>query len=400
MYIDVAIIGASTSGLCAAELLAREGVRVQVFERQPRLNPARRTLIVTPEFSRILGELPTNVVLHTINRLAIDCREATSVVKLNNPDLIVERSALALCLAERAHKAGADLIFNRRLKSIHERAQGLELHFDAGNGVLKRVTAGAVIGADGIFSDVGRLAGIPHPPVSPIVQAEIALPNDWDADTTKVWFNAEDTRFFYWLIPESETTGVIGLVGDDRTPTLDLLRRFMARHGLQSTAYQGARVAMHHPRLKPWTTIGGAPVCLVGDAAGQVKVTTVGGSVTGFQGASAAAHAILKGTSYAFESRSLKRELDLQWGIRLLLNQLDNRGYDRLIKALNPRVHNFLAEHNRDRMVPVIWQLLFEPGLVGIGLQAAARLAMSPIRQGLRQRTSAVSPKKKSIPPD
>ena len=65
---------------------------------------------------------------------------------------------------------------------------------------------------------------------------------------------------------------------------------------------------------------------MVGDAAGQVKVTTVGGTVTGIEGANAAARAILKRTSYRHELSSLKRELDLHWFIRVMLDRLDNRG--------------------------------------------------------------------------
>ena len=71
MKIDVAIIGASSSGLYAAWLLARAGRRVGVFERNTALNPAQRTLIVTPEFSLALGPLSDDIVLHCTARVAV-----------------------------------------------------------------------------------------------------------------------------------------------------------------------------------------------------------------------------------------------------------------------------------------------------------------------------------------
>ncbi|NJP07779.1 MAG: hypothetical protein HC837_20255, partial [Chloroflexaceae bacterium] len=43
-----AIVGASSAVRFAAEQLARAGWRVAIFERQPHLAPARRTLIMTP----------------------------------------------------------------------------------------------------------------------------------------------------------------------------------------------------------------------------------------------------------------------------------------------------------------------------------------------------------------
>ncbi len=55
MDFEVVIVGASLAGLYAGELLARAGRQVAVFERKKALKPARRTLIVTPEVSKILA---------------------------------------------------------------------------------------------------------------------------------------------------------------------------------------------------------------------------------------------------------------------------------------------------------------------------------------------------------
>ena len=64
---------------------------------------------------------------------------------------------------------------------------------------------------------------------------------------------------------------------------------------------------MHHP----WRRRAGGEIYLVGDGAAQVKVTTVGGLVTGLRGAKAAANAILRRSDYVKELRALKRELSL-----------------------------------------------------------------------------------------
>ena len=55
--------------------------------------------------------------------------------------------------------------------------------------------------------------------------------------------------------------------------------------------------------------------------ASHVKVTTVGGLVTGLWGARAAAESILKNTSYAKALRRLNRELWLHELIRRVLNR-------------------------------------------------------------------------------
>lgn len=120
---------------------------------------------------------------------------------------------------------------------------------------------------------------------------------------------------------------------------------------------------------------------MVRDAAGQVKVTTVGGTVTGIQGAEAAANSILNGTSYKAELRPVKRELDLHWFIRILLERLDNSGYDVLVGVVSSRLGDFLARHNRDSMTPVFWRLPFvEPRL----LQVAFKCLRGKSRQDIR----------------
>ena len=222
-------------------------------------------------------------------------------------------------------------------------------------------------------------AGICCPPTAPIVQAEIELPADWDPALTQVWFDPRETRYFYWLIPESRERGVVGLVGDRPETTRRLLDSFLARHGFRPLAYQAAQVAMHHPRLRPWGRLGSTPVLLIGDAAGQVKVTTVGGTVTGLWGAQAAARAVLRGTSYRRELLPLTRELNLHWLIRQLLERLDGAGYNSLLNAVSPKTQSLLARYSRDQMAQVFWQLPFlEPRLLVLGLRLFWRWLFAP----------------------
>ncbi len=382
LNLDIAVIGASSSGLYAAQKLAAAGRRVGVFEQQKALNPARRTLIITPQLLKVLEYDPAGSILHTTRVMRVATRNALTDVTLREPDLIIERNLFAQHLVHRARAAGAALHLDHRLQGITPHVGGAELHFKAG-GAQKTVLSRAVIGADGVTSSVARLAEIPLPPRVPILQAEVALPPGWDPQVTQVWFDVEDTRYFYWLIPESANHGVVGLVGDGRQDTRSLLEAFLEKLGLQPIAYQGAQVAMHHPRLQPWRRVGAARVLLIGDAAGQVKVTTVGGTVSGLWGADAAVEALIRGKPYAGALRALKRELDLHWLIRLLLERLDNKGYDRLVAALNPAVQRFLARHNRDAMAGAFWKLPFiQPGFLLLGLRMVLpRLPQTPRKQ-------------------
>ena len=364
MKFDVVIIGASTAGLYAGECLALAGKKVGLFERQRELTPARRTLIVTPLLRKVLGTLPDHLVLHEIDVMEVATSNRALSIPLKEPDLIVERSSLTHWLASKFETAGGGLFLDHRFKGFQENSDGLGIELQTAQGESIVVAKEAVIGADGVRSKVAEEARIPQPNSLPIVQAEVTLPSDWNPSVTKVWFDTEETRFFFWLIPESPDKGVVGLIGDHGRKARESLRRFLAHHNLEPKAYQAAQVALFSPRLKPWTRIGSTPVYLVGDAAGQVKVTTVGGTVSGFLGAQAAARTVLEGKSYRAQLRGVKRELNAHWLLRLLLDRLDNRGYEQLVKTVTSKVRNFLSRYDRDSMDPVVWRLpILEPRL-------------------------------------
>lgn len=365
MNLDVAIIGASSSGLYAAELLARGGARVGVFEQYPVLEPARRTLIVTPQLQRVLGYEYPEATLHRIDIMTVATPGAEVSITLREADVIIERNLFAQMLLKRAAATSAEIHYGYRFQDVEASSKGARLRFRTSNGELVHVNARAIIGADGIVSRVATAAGIPLPPAEPILHAEMNLPSSWNPNETKVWFDTDDSRYFYWLVPESSERGVIGLVGDGRAKTRGLVETFLDHHGMRATGWQGARVAMHHPRLRPWGRIGTTPVLLIGEAAGQVKVTTVGGTVTGLWGAAAAAQALLTGTSYASALRPLKRELDVHWYIRWLLERLDNHGYDQLVRLINPQIQQLLSNRNRDEMAGAAWRIpLMQPRLL------------------------------------
>ena len=371
-----------------------------MFERRPDHQTERRTLIVTHALREVLGKIPEEITLHSIETMGVASKRRETVIRLKHPDPIVERAAMTEFLTRQTVKAGAEMFYGWRFKGFDKtpsvnHSGPLKMCFECSEkrsqgkngGTLVEISAAeAVIGADGVLSDVAVASGIGRPPSVPLIQAECLLPAGWDPSYCKVWFRVDETRYFYWLIPESDQHCVVGLIGEKGVRVRHLLDRCLDQLGLEAKAWQASHVAMHHPSLKPWTRIGNVPVYLVGDAAGQVKVTTVGGTVTGLQGAQAAVRAILQGTSYRRQLGAEKRELDLHWWIRWALERLDNQGYDDLVKAVSRGVRTFLGKYNRDTMVPVFWKLPFlEPRLIRVGMQClAGKGKRSRLRTGSR----------------
>jgi flavin-dependent dehydrogenase len=366
----VAIVGGSAAGLFTASLLARRGCSVRVFERAQSLDPVSRTLIVTSRMRRLLGPVGERAIVNQINRFELFTDGRAATVPLQDPDLIIERSELIRGLAREAQDYGARLDLGRRFTSLQSKGPGLELAFDRSDGSSQEsVSVDAVVGADGARSSVAKAAGWPQQPTVPLVQALVDLPQGMPSDSVRVWFRPDDTPYFYWLIPESGRRGVLGLIGVDGQETRRCLDQFMAEKHFRPQGYQGARIPLYSRWIPVERKVGRGRVFLVGDAAGQVKVSTVGGIVTGFRGALGVSEAILQ-PGPSPELRSLRRELNLHLLIRKSLHHFRQDDYSRLVDCISGAVLDSLGRVSRDEAARVLWHVCrSRPKLLLTGLR-------------------------------
>ena len=366
----IAVVGGSAAGLYTAHLLAQSGRSVSVLESEPRLDPAPRTLIVTSRMRDVLGGLGEDAVVNEIRRFELYTDGRAATVPLDRPDLVIERATLIRRLAEQAGRAGARLLTGRRFKRFAPAGHGFDVTVEGEDRQTTMVAATTLVGADGAFSRVARAAGWPQAATVPLVQATVSLPRDMATDTTRVWFVPEDTPYFYWLIPDAPGRGVLGLIGEDGQATRRALERFLEKRGLEPREFQAARIPVYTRWVPAHRRVGRGDVYLVGDAACHVKVTTVGGIVTGFRGAIAVAESILDGAP-SRRLRALRRELDRHLLIRRTFHRFQQADYSRLVDCLGPKATRVLSAHTRDEANTILLRLLVtEPRLVLMGLRA------------------------------
>ncbi len=366
----IAVIGGSAAGFFLAYLLAREGRAVEVFEQARMLEAAARTLIVTRRMKDLLGEAGSSSIVNEVHKFELYTDGRAATVDLAQPDLIIERSRLIHSLAEQAQSAGAKLHLGRNFRALQPRSRKIDLEFrNTSNGAIEQQSAETVIAADGASSSVASAAGWPQTPTVPLIQAIVPLPRDMRPDTVRVWFVPDDTPYFYWLIPESAERGALGLIGESGSEARKHLDVFLDKRQLKSFGYQGARIPVYNRWVPVEREFDGARVFLVGDAAAQVKVSTVGGIVTGLRGALGVAEAILSGGSRR-ELRRLRRELDLHLLVRRALHDFQQKDYSRLVDSLNSPVKRSLAQFSRDDALKVLWRVcLSQPRIVLMALR-------------------------------
>ena len=389
---DSIVIGASVAGLQTALLLAQGGAKVQLFDANDPTKVKPRTLIATAQLAEALGFLPNEAVINRVGAIEISSSNRSVKIKLPQPDLIVERAKIIPLMAERAADAGVKIFSGHKFLGFEPN----------GNGVLVRVQrkhdqqvrefhTRRLVGADGAFSRVAHAAQMNGLRRVPLLQAMVDLPNGYDAGNVRVWFEPDDTPYFYWLIPESAGKAAIGFIAAESHTAERKLERFLRAHGFRADEIQAAWIPLSTPAHKPWRRISGCDIFLVGDAAGHVKVTTVGGLVTGLWGARAAAASILQKISYEKTLRSLRRELFLHEVIRRVLNRFQAHDYDQLVQAIDASTARILGRHNRDELTIMALKLILtKPRLLGFlpRLFAPTKIAESlPEPEAIQQAT-------------
>lgn len=355
---NITIIGASISGLTTAWSLARAGVPVQIFEAQAPFQPAERTLIVTPAFLKLIGNT-TDLILNRITTFELISPRNSVRISLREPDLVLDRARLLSLLVQRVESAGGKIFFGHRLTSIHANRNHQILQFITGKDKEWSTSAFKLLGADGVNSTVSTMFNKADSLEQVgLAQARVLLPPDLSPNIVRVWFDRTTTRFFYWLIPESPKNGVLGVIAESLSEAQQLLDRFISAQGFVTIDYQvGANVPLYPLNWNTAST-GNGQVLLVGDAAGQVKVTTVGGVVTGMRGGLAAARSILNNTPYDVELRSLRSELLSHAIVRYVLDYFTDEDYDQLLKMLNRQTLKVLSRYHRDNLLKILWLIL------------------------------------------
>ena len=354
---DVAVIGASTSGLHSATLLAESGMTVEVLERADDIKPAERTLIVTPRLREYVGEVCDRAVSNEIRGFELFANGKVASFPLRKPDLVVERSAVIKHLLSEAECKGVRVRLGCRFVDAEPGRGAIVAKFKTSR-ATESISTRHLIGADGASSRVRRAFGWAPQATVPLLQARVNLPSGMPSDVARVWFRPQETPFFYWLIPESPTIGAVGLIGANRASVRRQLAAFMADKGLNPLSFQSAQVSEYTGWIAPTRRFdNGLAVHLIGDAAGHVKVSTVGGLVTGFRGALGVSQSILTGR-IGPELRSLRIELNAHLLVKRVLHRFGQSHYVDLLHLLERNAGDHFANRTRDEAPQALARVL------------------------------------------
>lgn len=158
---DVLIVGAGPAGSLAAELLARGGKQVALFDGRPEGEPKACGGGVTAKALKAWPQL-LNAVGRTVIELDLFSPSGKRLhLELDEPFAIYSRIAFDAYLRERARTAGAHVIAAKVSGRGVSRSETGWLVRDGGG---KEWTGKILVGADGAGSSIARLLAGPLPP--------------------------------------------------------------------------------------------------------------------------------------------------------------------------------------------------------------------------------------------
>ena len=362
----VAIIGGGPVGCYSAHLLAKAGLDVSLYEEHAKIGePVQCTGILTSHIGEIV-KLPDSCIVNKIREAEIVAPNGFALnIRMQSPDIIVDRAAFDRYMAEMAASEGATIHTNAHFI----RLTGSEvLVRDKKNSQQIKDMSRQVIGADGPMSSVSKSAMIHgNREFLKGIQAVVKLKND---NIVKFY---PHIGTFGWIVPESSNMARIGLLG--RRDTVGDFERFLKHLGIHKkdiVTKQGGVVPIYNPELSTYTEMGEYDVYLVGDAAGHVKATTGGGVVPGLRAAKALRNSIVNENDYVKGwKKAIGKELWVHRKARHVMDNFSVDDWNDFIGIFDKKKNRqILGSVSRDNMIGLMIKLgLREPRLWKYGMK-------------------------------
>lgn len=351
----ITIIGAGPVGSYAAYLLARKGHQVEVYERKAEIGlPIQCTGILTSEFDSF--NLPlTSFLVNTIQKTEVNTPSLQTTI--HQKEYIISRPKFDQFLANLAQKAGAVIHLNYSF--LRKEGQNLIVK-DLISNTEKQISAEVVIAADGPLSPTAKAFGLYQNRIN-YYGLQAVVEGHFSADTIKTYFGQNICPgLFAWIVPESATRARVGLA--TRSDPKRYFSQFLKKQQFIVKEIQAGLIPLYNPQQ----LLVKDNCYLLGDAAGYVKATTLGGLVSGMKQAQILAECLLHPNNYLQQLRPLTRQMKLHLQVRQIMDRFSDSDLDQLISYVNqPRIQRVFAHYTRDNPLPLVLNVfLREPRLL------------------------------------
>ena len=351
--LSIAIIGAGPTGCYAGYLLAKKVHDISIYENHAQIGlPIQCTGLLTSDFNQFKLPLDSFLV-NTFSK--VEVYSPQQKLEIKQKEYLVCRNKFDNFFGDLAKKEGAKIHLNHSF----QRKEGKELIIkDSTNNKEKSISPDIIIAADGPLSPTAKAYGLYHPKRENYFGVQALVEGKFDPTAFKTYFGVSVCpELFAWIVPESENLARVGL--GMRKNSRAYFNKFMKEHGFKVKEIQAGTIPIYHPAQK----LRKGNCYLLGDAAGFVKATTLGGLVPGLKQAEILADCINNNKNYEQEIKPLTKKLKLHLTVRRILNKFSDDDWDKLVSYINqPKVKKVFEKYTRDNPFPLVaMALLKEP---------------------------------------
>lgn len=356
---DIVVVGAGPAGSVTAKTAAEHGLDVLLIERHPEIGvPVKCAEGLNIKEIKALVKLDKQWI----------CTEPTDA-NFYSPDgscvtlsstyngYILNRSIFDKSLANEAELAGADIQVNTHVTGLIKARDQIKGVQTRNNGNDYRILADIVVGADGVGSQIGRMAGID----TRLPKEDICICTQYfmcgvevDEHSVNFYFGNEVAPGGYaWAFPKGNGCANIGLgirgnFSKKGHRPLDYLKEFVKREFPKGDVISKLYGAV--PVSGPVYETVSDGLILVGDAARQVDPATGGGISYAIQAGAIAGEVISEAKEEGDYSkknlmkyekrwkRSFGKQLKNRLKLRDLISSLSDEEFNRIAHSLPSRI--------------------------------------------------------------
>jgi digeranylgeranylglycerophospholipid reductase len=352
---DVAVVGAGPVGSTFARYIADEGFNVVMLEKKRKIGVPLQCAGLLGKKIKELNILPEEYILNKVYGAYLHS-PSDNILKVGreNPEAyVIDRVGYDKFLAEKAVDAGAEIFLNHKVIDINSTSGDLSV----GNNLNKEFHADVIVGADGHSSYVSNKFN-PHSKNVMAAQYLVDMGgNVFDPDNVHLHVNSSISPGFLWIIPISSSIIRIGLFANK---DYNGLNKFLKDYMMSNSLFKNASILKKYhgfiPVYNSKKDIVNKKTILLGDAASQVKPTTGGGLMIGFECAKIAAKCVTNSLElndpkllYDYETQTKKRfnsELRVQLEVQRIFESLTNEDLDQMfIKLKNGNAEELISKY-------------------------------------------------------
>ncbi len=319
---DVIVVGGGPAGSLAAYEAAKAGLKTIMLEKDRDIGyPVRCAEAVEEEGLRMFMEPDPQWIAATIGRIRLHSPQDIRV-EIDLPIIrgfILHRRLFDFALAQRAAAVGAQVqtrAYVDGLQISDRQVTGVTYQYF---GERRTLSSKIVIGADGVESRVGRMAGLRTALKLNDTESgyQVSVANvDVDQDLIDFYFgNNWAPGGYLWIFPKGDGMANIGLGiegGHARhVSAKDLLDKFLAKYFPRAAVLTS--VAGGIPVAKTLKRISSAGLMLVGDAARMVNPVSGGGIISGMIGGRIAGQVAAQAIERGDVSEQGLKDFPSQW---------------------------------------------------------------------------------------